>query len=174
MFRDEGVGMIARSVRIVFVVFTASLLLVLTVSAAGSGTITSLTASDALDHGDSVRVRSSERADGKINSSNLYYTIIAPDGVTVVATHSTTMPSMKAGDTYNDSWSTSNSSFPSIGTYTVSLCWSPGGSHSCGIDSASTAFNSVPSLGPFFSLVAVALLAYWIWRRRQDFALEAA
>ncbi len=174
MFRDEGVGMVARSVRISFAAIAFSLLLVLTVCAAGSGTITSLTASDAPDHGDSVRVRSSERADGKINSSNLYYTIIAPDGVTVVATHSTTMPSMKAGDTYNDSWSTSNSSFPGVGTYTVNLCWSNGGSQNCGIDSASTTFYSVPSLGWFLSLVALVLIAIWVWRRRHEFASELA
>jgi hypothetical protein len=138
------------------------------------GVITGLTASDASSQGSSVNVHSSERADVKISNSNLYYQIFAPDGVTVVATHTTNMPNMKAGDTYSDSWSTSNAAFPSIGTYTVRLCWSTGNSQNCDIDSASTTFYSVPSLGWFFSLAAVALLVIWLWRRRHEFALEAA
>jgi hypothetical protein len=138
------------------------------------GVITGLTASDASSQGSSVNVHSSERADVKISNSNLYYQIFAPDGVTVVATHTTNMPNMRAGDTYSDSWSTSNASFPSIGTYTVRLCWSTGNSQNCDIDSASTTFYSVPSLGWFFSLVALALVGVWVWQRRHEFALEAA
>ncbi len=170
----KGIGMLSRLIRAGITTLTIAFLIAAPVWAAGSGTITSLTASDAPDAGDSVRVRSNVRADGKINSSNLYYVIYAPDGVTVVATHTTNLPNLKAGDTFSDSWSTSNLSFPSIGTYTVSLCWSPGGSHNCSIDSATTTFYSVPSLGPFLSLVALALVVFWIWRRRHDFALETA
>jgi hypothetical protein len=56
----------------------------------------------------------------------------------------------------------------------VRLCWSTGNSQNCDIDSASTSFSSVPSMGPFFSLAALVLLAIWIYRRRRDFALEVA
>jgi len=175
VYEFEGVGMLTRSVRAgISAVAIFALLAVPAFAQTSKGTITSLTASDAPNQGDSVRVRSGERADVKISNSNLWYQIFAPDGVTVVATHTTNMPKMKAGDTYSDSWSTSNSSFPSIGTYTVRLCWSTGNSHNCDIDSASTTFYSVPSLGPFFSLIALALVAFWIWRRRRDFALEVA
>jgi hypothetical protein len=171
---ELGFEMFRISIRLSLIALALTLVVVVPVWAAGSGAITSLTASDAPDYGDAVHVASSVRADAKINSSNLYYRIYAPDGVTVVASHTTTMPSMSAGDTYSDSWSTSNSSFPSVGTYTVHLCWSSGGSQSCGIDARTTTFYSVPSLGLFFSLVAVALLALWIWRRRRDFTLEGA
>jgi hypothetical protein len=167
--------MLKRSIKSSISVIT--LIAVLAVPAfaqASKGVITSLTASDAPSQGSSVNVHSSERADVKISNSNLYYQIFAPDGVTVVATRSTSMPKMKVGDTYSDSWSTSNTSFPSTGTYTVECCWSTGNSHNCGIDSATTNFFSVPSLGSFFSLVAVVLLAFWLWHRRRDFALEAA
>ncbi len=156
---------------------TAAILMLLTVPAlaqTSKGVITGLTASDASSQGSSVNIHSSERADTKISNSNLYYQVFAPDGVTVVATHTTNMPNLKAGDTYSDSWSTSNASFPSIGTYTVRLCWSTGNSQNCDIDSASTTFYSVPSLGWFFSLVGIALVVIWVWRRRREFALEAA
>ena len=167
--------MLTRSIRIGLTTIAISFLIVAPVWAqAGTGTITSLTATDAPEHGDRVRIRSSGRADGNINRSNLRYTIYAPDGSTVVATRRRNLRRMRAGDTFNDSWGRRNTNFPSIGTYTVVLCWSRNNASNCNIDRATTTFYSVPSLGLFFSLVALALVAIWIWRRRMDFALEVA
>jgi hypothetical protein len=128
------------------------------------GTILSLTASDAPGHGDTVNIASQVRADTKIQNSNLYYEITI--GATLVTTHETKPPSMQIGDTFSDSWSTSNSGFPSIGTYTVTLCWSTGNAHNCDITSGSTTFYSVPTLGWPLSLIGVAILGGWLWKRR--------
>lgn len=136
---------------------------------ASTGTITRLVAKDAPDQGDKVVVYSTVRADDRINNSNLYYEIVAPDGFTIVATHTTLMPRMNRGDTFDDSWSTSNRSFPSIGTYTVTLCWSTGKAQNCDIARARTTFYSVPSLGWGLSMVGILLLAVFLWSRRADF-----
>jgi hypothetical protein len=141
---------------------------------AASGTILSLTATDGPNQGDTISVSASVRADGSIQNSNLYYEIIAPDGVTVVATHTTSLGTLNAGDTRNDGWSTSNSGWPSTGTYTVNLCWSTGNSQNCNIASASTTFYSVPTLGWGLSLLGLGLLSVWIWRQRDRFAVVDA
>lgn len=140
---------------------------------ANTGTITRLVATDAPDQGDVLSVSSTERAQDRINNSNLYYEIIAPDGVTVVATHSTSMPKMSGGDTYDDSWTTSNTGFPSIGTYTVTLCWSTGQAQNCDIASAQTTFYSVPTLGWGLWLVGLLMLVVFLWSRREEFERRA-
>jgi hypothetical protein len=139
-----------------------------------SGSILSLTATDGPSQGDTIDIASSVRADDSINSSNLYYQIIAPDGVTIVATHTTSVPTLSAGNTFSDGWSTSNSGWPSTGTYTVELCWSPGNSQNCSIASASTTFYSVPTLGWGLSLLGLGLVSVWIWKQRHRFEVSTA
>jgi hypothetical protein len=148
----------------------ASLLLLMAGAAlAADGAITSLSASDAPAFGQTITVNASFRADSRINNSNVYYEILAPDGVTVVATHSTEMPRMESGDTFSDSWTTTNSSFPASGTYTLRACWSQGNSQQCQIASASTTFFSVPTLGWWLTLAGLILLAVFVWRNRAYF-----
>ena len=150
-------------------------LIVILLSVAGlaiagpEGAITALSATDAPDFGQTITVTASFRADAKINTSNVYYEIIAPDGVTVVATHYTDPPRLDAGETFNDSWTTTNTSFPSSGTYTLRACWSKGGSSNCNIAEATTAFFSVPTMGIWLTLAGAALLGWFLWRRRDDF-----
>lgn len=140
---------------------------------AADGQILSLTATDGSNPGDTITVQSTVQAEGKIEHSNLYYEIIAPDGTTV-ATHQTDPGDLRDGETFSDSWSVSNSGFPEMGTYTVTLCWSPGKSHKCDIALATTSFYSVPTLGWTLGLTALGLLAVFLWRQRGDFAGTAA
>lgn len=131
------------------------------------GNINSLSATDAPGLGDTVQITSLVQATSKIQNSNLYYTITI--GSTLVATHTTTPPKFEIGDTFSDSWSISNSSFPSIGTYSVTLCWSTGNSQNCDIDSATTTFYSVPTLGWGYVTLGGAIFGYWLWTRKADF-----
>jgi hypothetical protein len=139
-----------------------------------SGTIISLGVSGGSQHGDTITISSQVMANSAIQRSNLSYQILAPDGVTLVASHSTSAPnSMSAGDTFNHNWSTNNSGFPVQGTYSVTICWSTGNSTNCDIASATTTFYSVPTLGWTLSLAFVALVAYWIYARRLEFVKAA-
>jgi|LGVF01.2.fsa_nt_gb hypothetical protein len=131
------------------------------------GNILSLSATDAPGYGDTVHITSLVQATSKIQKSNLYYTITI--GSTLVATHTTIPPKFAIGDTFSDSWNISNSSFPSVGTYSVTLCWSTGNSHNCDIDSATTTFYSVPTLGWGYVTLGGAIFAYWLWIRKADF-----
>ncbi len=142
--------------------------------AAIDGTITSLSATDAPDFNQTITINAAFLANANINNSNVYYEIIAPDGVTVVATHTTSMPSMNGGDTFSASWPTTKSSFPSSGTYTLRACWSSGSSANCQIASASTTFFSVPTVGVWLALAGVVLLGWFLWRRRSDFRIGSA
>jgi hypothetical protein len=135
-----------------------------------SGTVLSLVVSGGSQHGDTITISSQVRADSRIQRSNLSYQVFAPDGVTIVASHSTSAPRrMSAGDTFNHSWTTNNSGFPSQGTYNVRLCWSTGNAKNCDIATATTNFYSVPTLGWTLSLAAAAILAYWLYSRRLEF-----
>ena len=147
----------------------AALLMAAVALAGPNGTITALSATDAPNPGQTITISASFLASFKINNSNVYYEIIAPDGVTVVATHSTSAPSLQAGDAFNDSWTTTNTSFPSAGTYTLTACWSDGNSTNCQIDSKMTGFYSVPTLGGWLTLLGLVLLSVFLWRRRADF-----
>ncbi len=147
-----------------------AVLLIAAVALAGpDGTITALSATDAPNPGQTVTISASFLATSKISNSNVYYELIAPDGVTVVATHSTSAPGLQTGDTFNDSWTTTNTSFPSAGTYTLTACWSTGNSTNCDIDQKTTSFFSVPTLGGWLTLLGLALLSVFLWRRRADF-----
>lgn len=135
---------------------------------AASGSIQSLTATSAPNSGDTFTVTAVLEVDGKINNSNLYYQIIAPDGQTVVHTHTSALPSLE-DETYTDSWSADNTGFPSTGNYTVVLCWSRGSAQNCRIAAATTTFYSAPTLGVWLSLTALVFASTFIWHRRADF-----
>lgn len=139
------------------------------VAYAADGSIQSLVASDAPQPGDTFTVTAVLNVTGKINNSSLYYQIIAPDGQTVLLTHTTELPSLE-DETYTDTWNADNSSFLSTGDYTVVLCWSNGGSQNCQIASKSTAFYSAPALGFWFGTAALGAIGMLLWRKRADFA----
>lgn len=134
---------------------------------ANTGSIQSLTAVGASQPGDPIDVNSTVLATDRINNSNLYYELSDPSGA-VIFTKQTFPPQMRSGDTYSDSWSFSNP--PSTGSYSVSLCWSTGNSLNCDIDSKTTQFSSVPTMGWPLSFVALGLFGLWIWRRREVWA----
>lgn len=135
------------------------------------GTVLSLSASGGGGYGDTITISVTVRADDRANNSNLYFEIRAPDG-SVVDTHSTDVPRLEAGETFSHSWTSNNSSYPLMGDYTVSVCWSPGNSRNCQIAQATTGFYSVWTLGPLLTGVGLLLLGRWIWSRRHDLRAE--
>ncbi|MEW6568884.1 MAG: hypothetical protein AB1449_12110 [Chloroflexota bacterium] len=137
----------------------------------GRGTILRLIAIGAWRPGNPIRVASAVWAQDAIQQSNLYYEMRAPSGA-IVATRTVDPGRLRAGQVFVDAWSTSNT--PEVGTYTVSLCWSTGNSRNCNIDYAETSFYSVPTLGPAFSVLALALLGFWLWSQRAKFAAGSA
>jgi hypothetical protein len=154
---------------VAFLWILISLLMIpLHIAHAASGSIQSLTATSAPNPGDTFTVTAVLEAEGKINNSSLHYQIIAPDGLTVVLTHTTDLPSLD-DELYTDTWSGDNTAFPSTGNYTVVLCWSRGGSQNCNVASATTTFYSAPTLGPWFGLAALGVAGVFIWRKRADF-----
>lgn len=141
-------------------------LLALLLVAAGDGTVLSLTVSGGANFNETITISATVRADGRIQNSNLYFVITAPSGA-VVATHSVGVPSLDAGATFSYSWSSNNSGYPDMGTYTVTLCWSPGNAQNCGIASASTSFYSADTLGWALTAALFGLIGWWLLRRRQ-------
>jgi len=143
------------------------LIIVLAVlSMAPDGEVVSLTATGGGSQNDTITISVTVRATARVTNSNLYFEIRAPNG-TVVDTHSTgDIPSMNNGDRFSYSWNSNNSSYPEMGDYTVWVCWSPGNATNCGVAQASTTFYSVPTMGIVLSVVALALLGFWLWRAR--------
>jgi hypothetical protein len=139
--------------------------------AAGEGVILSLAGIGASQPGDPINISSSVQALSDIQNSNLYYTVTAPSGA-LVAQRTFDPGRLSAGQIVNDAWSTSNT--PETGTYTVTLCWSTGGSQNCNIASASTTFYSVPTLGWGLRVAGSGLIAIWIWRNRRSLAFAEA
>ncbi len=148
-----------------------SLLALLTIAA--SGTVVSLTVSGGGNYSETITINATVQAQGKINNSNIYFEIRDPNG-TVVATNSASPPAMNDGDTFSYSWNSNNGGYPSMGDYTVSLCWSTGNSHNCNISSATTGFYSVPTLGTPLTVVAVLLVGGWFWHVRGKLAIQKA
>jgi uncharacterized protein (TIGR03382 family) len=158
-----------RAVPIVVSVLIIAALTAVKVLAFG-GTILSLIASGGGTPNSTITVQSSVRATMRITSSNLYYTITGPGSDTTIrTTHRTTIGRLNNNQTFSDSWTTNNAGWPT-GNYTLRLCWSRGNTSSlCDIASATTTFNSVPTLGWPLTLAALALLLGWLWRRRREF-----
>ncbi|MBN2084417.1 MAG: hypothetical protein JW748_04270 [Anaerolineales bacterium] len=114
-----------------------------------------------------VTVQTTVQATEKQNNTSLYYTISL--GGTVYATHTTPLGRLNAWETATDEWSTMNTGWPA-GTYTITVCWSPGSSTNCGIAGpVTTTYYIVPTLGWGLSLTGLAFLMYFLWRRRAEF-----
>jgi hypothetical protein len=143
-------------------------------SLGAGGSIASLTVSGGQEYGQMITVYAAGRAESKINNSNFYFEIRAPDG-TVVDTATHGLPRLEDGDSYSYTWTSNNTAYPVRGDYTVFLCWSPGNSTNCQIASATTSFYSVPTLSIGLIAVAALLIAWWIWvmRRRWHAARSA-
>jgi hypothetical protein len=139
------------------------------------GTITVLTANDAPVLGDTITVDVTVCATTKIVNSNVIIAIIAPDGSTVVDTSTTAVPkNLGPNACWSFSWSTTNSAYPDIGTYTVSACWSTGGATNCDIDYAETTIFSVPVLG-WYLVPLLGMIGYILWRNgsKNSFGMKA-
>lgn len=131
------------------------------------GQITSFSATNAPNPGDTITIDITLYANTNITKSNLKFEIIAPDGITVVETHKASVPkNFGPNESWSYSWSTTNSGFPSIGTYSVNACWSTGQAENCDIAQTSFSIYSVPTLGwlIFPLLVIIGLL---LWRKGQ-------
>jgi hypothetical protein len=144
-------------------------------AAGSSGTVLSLSVSGGSNYNETITISTTVQAITRVNNSNFYFEIRAPDG-TVVAMHSFgDVPRLEGGETFSYSWTSNNSSYPLVGDYSVSLCWSPGGSQNCNIASATTTFYSANTLGALLTAALVALVGRWLWRKRKNlFDREAA
>lgn len=148
-------------------VLTMMILLIPNQVLAAGGRIITLNAWGGYAPNTPVYVQSTFTADSKISNSNLYYTISL--GSTIYATHTTNLTPMKSNETRNDQWETVNSGWPA-GDYTVTICWSTGGSQNCNIAGPkSVTVHFVPTLGWELTLVLLGFLLYIVWRRRKDF-----
>jgi hypothetical protein len=156
-----------RSAR--WAILLISLLLALPVEAAApdSGVIMSLTASGGSNPGDIITISTVLQANGKIQNSNVYFEIIAPDGTVVDTYLISSMPAMNNNDTFSDSWTSDTSFYPVEGTYSVSICWSVGNARNCNIAGATSTFYAADTLGVML-FVAFAILGGWLWHSRRS------
>ena len=141
-------------------------LLALFAVAANSGSIVSLSASGGGNFNETITINATVRADDKVNNSNFYFEIRAADGSVVATNNFGDVPSMESGNTFSYSWQSNNGSYPLQGDYSVSICWSPGNSNNCNIASATTSFYSANTLGPLLTVILVALVGRWLFKRR--------
>ncbi len=149
-------------------------LLSLLLLGAGDGTVLSLSASGGGNFNENISISVTVRADAKVQNSNFYFEVRAPDGL-VVDTHSVDTPSFEEGDTYSYSWNSNNSGYPETGNYTVYFCWSTGNARNCNVAQVSTGFYSVPTFGTVLTVVALILLGVWLWwMRHRLFRRETA
>jgi hypothetical protein len=137
-------------------------------AAAGqSGTVLSLSLSGGSNHNETITISTAVQAISRINNSNFHFEIRTSEGM-VVATHNYgDVPRMNAAESFSYSWSSNNSSYPLMGDYSVTLCWSTGGSQNCNIASATTTFYAANSLGAVLTFSLVALVARWLWSKRK-------
>jgi hypothetical protein len=132
---------------------------------AAGGRILTLNAWGGWAPGTPVDIQATVSADTDINKTNLYYTIAL--GGTIYATHTTSLPAMKMYETRNDQWETTNTGWP-MGDYTITVCWSTGNSTNCNIAGpVSTVTHFVPTLGWGLTLIAMGILVYGLYRRRE-------
>ncbi len=144
-------------------------LIALLTIAANTGTVLSLTVSGGANFNETITISTTVRSEDGVNNSNFYFEIRDANG-TVAATHSFGgVPSLDAGATFSYSWTSNNGAYPTMGNYTVSLCWSTGDSRNCNIASASSSFYAANTLGGFLTLVLFGFIGGWLWNRRELF-----
>ncbi len=131
------------------------------------GQITSFSASDAPNPGDTINMKITLYANTNITNSNIEFLIIAPNG-TVVKTHKASVPkNFGPNESWSHSWSTTNVGFPSVGTYSVIACWSTGQAKNCDIAQTSFSIYSVPTLGWLF-LPLLGMVFYFLWQNNAE------
>lgn len=99
-----------------------------------------------------------------VNNTNLYFSIAGPDGVVVASHQYNDVPALPPGEQFSYAWQVSNAGFPTQGSYTVSVCWSPGKSTNCLYGSASTVSHFANTLGVLL-IPLILLLAWWALRK---------
>jgi hypothetical protein len=135
--------------------------------AANSGNIISLTANGGANPGEDITISAAIQATSGINNSNLLFTMYAPDGAVVASHKFNGVPRMDDGDTFSYSWVVNNGSFPAIGNYSLTLCWSTGNAENCDITSATTTFYAANSLGIMLA-VGMSIFVGLVWWKRND------
>jgi len=103
-----------------------------------------------------------------LRGSQIVYEITDGSG-TVIETHTSTLSDLDVGDGFTDTWITSNTNFPSEGTYTITATWYDGSVHNYGhmIDSDSTTFTSIPSPWIIVAIAGIMMaIAGFAHRRR--------
>jgi len=154
-----------RCLAVIIIIFQFVVLPVDVYGQGNQGQITSLSANDAPNPGDTITIDITLYANTYITNSNIMFTIVAPDGVTVVATHKANVPkNLGPNESWSYSWSITNSGFPAIGTYSVIACWSTGQAENCAIAQASFSLFSVPTLG-WLILPLLFIIGLLLWSR---------
>ncbi len=131
------------------------------------GQITNLTVNDAPGQGITITINTTLFATTNIVKSNLTFVLVAPDGSTVQVSQISVPRNTGPNESWSHSWSISNSTFPSAGTYTVEACWSTGKARNCDIDFAISSFFSVPTLG-WISLPLFGMAIYFLWKHNAE------
>lgn len=71
-----------------------------------------------------------------------------------------------AGGALTDTWSLGNAAFPNRGTYRLTAVWTASGG--AVLDTRTSSFFSIPSLGWPLTLASLAGAGAWLWRRRRQ------
>jgi len=81
-----------------------------------------------------------------LTGSQIVYEITDVSG-TVISTTTHTLGSLDQGESFTDTWVTTNTNFPAEGTYTITATWYDDNNHVPGhqIDTQSTSFTSIPA-----------------------------
>ena len=98
-----------------------------------------------------------------LSGSQVVYQITDGSG-TIISSHTSTLGNLEEGDSFTNTWVTSNTNFPSEGSYTITARWYDSTNHNPGhlLDTASTTFTSIPSpwLIVFIAGLAMTIAAF--------------
>lgn len=137
-----------------------------------SGNITSLQTDKASypTSGETITVASTFYSLSGVTNSHIDYSLIDDSTGQVYTTHYTSVTGISGNSTYTDSWSISNTGFPTSGQYTLKVEWRQGtGEYGSGeiIDSKTTTFYSVPSAWFIVGIVAFLIAVAYVTRMRR-------